>query len=110
MADEPVLTTGDTGEWVTYLQQLLEYKQFGSGFTAGTFDDATAQAVAAAQQQYGLPVTGTTDSATWDALRAENEDDQTPDDIAVSMEDELSAPDDELTLTELDDLPSNVTA
>ena len=44
MADEPVLTTGDTGEWVTYLQQLLEYKQFGSGFTAGTFDDATGQA------------------------------------------------------------------
>jgi hypothetical protein len=55
-------------------------------------------------------VTGTADSATWDALRAENEDDQVPDDIAMSTQDEVSAPDDEITLTELDDLPSDVTA
>jgi peptidoglycan hydrolase-like protein with peptidoglycan-binding domain len=55
MADEPVLTTGDTGEWVTYLQQVLEDKQFGSGFTAGTFDDATGQAVSAASSTTGCP-------------------------------------------------------
>lgn len=120
MAGEPTLNSGDTGDWVTYLQQLLEHLGLGSGFTPGVFDDATASVVRQAQQQYSVPVTGTCDDATWAALTSSatagqsaqgDQADQSggaPEDIAVSLEDEVAAPDDEVLLAELDELPGHV--
>jgi peptidoglycan hydrolase-like protein with peptidoglycan-binding domain len=118
MADEPALSRGDTGEWVSYLQQLLEYLRHGSGFVAGTFDEATEAAVRAAQQLYGVLANGVADSATWAALVAASqggaaatgsaEGDGPPADIAVSIQDEVAAPTDEISLDDLEPLPSNV--
>ncbi|HEX9335999.1 MAG TPA: peptidoglycan-binding domain-containing protein [Pseudonocardiaceae bacterium] len=116
MAGEPTLNSGDTGEWVTYLQQLLEHLGLGSGFVAGVFDEITAAAVRLAQQQHAIGTTGCCDEATWAALTATAHggqaatDDQTPGDIAISMQDEVAAPDDVVSLTELEELPSHAQA
>jgi peptidoglycan hydrolase-like protein with peptidoglycan-binding domain len=123
MAGEPLLNKGDTGDWVTYLQQLLEYQQVGSGFTAGTFDDATEAGVRAVQQQHSIEQTGQCDEATWAALTStasasadgqSTSDTDTggepPDDIAVSFQDEMTMPEDSVELTELEELPSNATS
>lgn len=112
MAEQPTLGTGDTGEWVTYLQQLLEYHQVGGGFQAGDYCPATEQAVAALQQQHGLTATGRCDEATWAALTgepalAEQTAERPPDDIAISLQVQVAAPDEQHTLEELDDLPAN---
>ncbi|MFL6113261.1 MAG: peptidoglycan-binding protein [Catenulispora sp.] len=123
MADEPTLRSGDTGDWVTYLQQLLEYRGVGGGFSAGTFDDATQNAVVQIQQRGGLNPTGVCESDTWAALTATSSasttpasttpastatDDPagTPGDIAVSIQDEVAAPDGEIALSELEPLPA----
>jgi peptidoglycan hydrolase-like protein with peptidoglycan-binding domain len=120
MAREPILSRGDTGDWVTYLQQLLEYHQVGSGFTAGTFDDATESGVRAVQEQRSIAVTGQCDEATWSALTAtgaQSDQDQSasgeglavPDeDIAVSLDGDMDVPQDEVELSELEELPGNV--
>jgi peptidoglycan hydrolase-like protein with peptidoglycan-binding domain len=121
MADEPTLSTGDTGEWVTYLQQMLEYRQLGSGFTEGTYCDATEQAVRTLQQQSLLSETGQCDQATWAALTAEQSSsgdeaagyetsggDAPPSDFAVCMADELAAPADVVFVEDLEPLPENV--
>lgn len=117
MAGEPTLNPGDTGDWVTYLQQLLEFLGVGTGFTAGVFDDVTAAAVRAAQQSNALAVNGVCDEQTWAALTSATQqpaqqggDAAVPGDIAVSMQDEIAAPGDEIALTELDELPGHVTA
>jgi peptidoglycan hydrolase-like protein with peptidoglycan-binding domain len=113
MAEEPVLSPGDTGEWVTYLQQLLEYHQFGSGFSVGTFDDATGHALRLMQQHHSLPLNGVADEVSWATLRAAGAADSgpsVPGDIAVSMQEDMSPPGAEIQLTELDDLPSHVSA
>lgn len=119
MAGEPTLGAGDTGDWVSYLQQVLEYLGHGSGFTAGVFDDTTATAVRTAQQAYSLPVSGTCDDPTWTALSGASTqpangpgvaDTTVPDDIAFSAQDEFDASGDEVALTALDDLPGHVQA
>jgi peptidoglycan hydrolase-like protein with peptidoglycan-binding domain len=121
MADEPTIGRGDTGEWVTYLQQMLEYRQLGGGFDGGTFCDATEQAVRMLQQQSSLAETGRCDGSTWAALTAEPSGsgeevagyetaaggDEPPDNIAVSIADEMAIPDLEEVLEELDPLPEN---
>jgi peptidoglycan hydrolase-like protein with peptidoglycan-binding domain len=115
MAEQPTLGTGETGEWVTYLQQLLEYHQVGSGFQDGDYCAATEQAVTTLQQQHGLDATGQCDEATWAALTSEpaaaeqtaEQSERPPDDIAVSMQVEVTAPDEHHTLEQLDDLPAN---
>jgi peptidoglycan hydrolase-like protein with peptidoglycan-binding domain len=121
MADEPTLSTGDTGEWVTYLQQVLVYRQLGGGFTDGTYCDATEQAVRTLQQQSLLPETGQCDAATWAALTAEHSSsgdevagyetsggDAPPADFAICMADELAAPTDVEFVEDLEPLPENV--
>ncbi len=119
MAEQPTLSAGDTGEWVTYLQQLLEYHQMGSGFDGGTYCAATEYAVSTLQQHHGLPATGQCDEATWAALTGEaasgeqgagasaEQSEDLPDDIAVSMQVQVAAPDEQITLEELDELPGN---
>jgi peptidoglycan hydrolase-like protein with peptidoglycan-binding domain len=114
MAEEPVLSPGDSGEWVSYLQQLLEYHRFGSGFTAGTFDDATGRALSLMQEHHSLPRTGVADEISWKTLReaglAGGEGSSVPRDIAVSMQENMEPPGAEIQLTALDDLPSHVQA
>ncbi|OLF19229.1 peptidoglycan-binding domain-containing protein [Actinophytocola xanthii] len=111
MAEQPALGAGDTGEWVTYLQQLLEYHQVGSGFQAGEYCAATEQAVAAVQQRHGLAATGSCDPGTWAALTGEpaggEQSHRPPNDIAVSLQVEVAAPDEQYTIEQLDDLPAN---
>lgn len=119
MAGEPILSKGDTGDWVTYLQQLLEYHQVGSGFTAGTFDEATESGVRAVQEQGSIAVSGQCDEATWSALTvtgAQSGQDQSasgegpavPDeDIAVSLDGDMDVPEGEVELAELEELPGN---
>jgi len=116
MAGEPTLNNGDSGDWVTYLQQLLEHIGVGTGFVAGVFDDITLAAVRVAQQQLSLSATGCCDEQTWAAIVARAHsgapatEGQVPHDIAVSMQDEVAAPDDVVMLTELDDLPGHAQA
>ena len=118
MAGEPTLNSGDTGDWVTYLQQLLEHLGIGTGFAAGVFDETTATAVRAVQQQHSLGTTGCCDEPTWAALTArahggqptEQHDDHIPHDIAVSIQDEVAAPSDEISLTELEHMPDHARA
>lgn len=69
--EQPTLGKGDSGEWVIYLQQMLEYHHVGGGgFQPGSYCDATEQAVVSLQQQRGLAVTGRCDEVTWSALTA----------------------------------------
>jgi hypothetical protein len=63
----PALGKGDKGDEVVWLQQHL--KSADPGLTVdGRFGPTTDQAVRAFQTQQGLPVTGTTDAATWQAV------------------------------------------
>lgn len=116
MAGEPTLNSGDSGDWVTYLQQLLEHIGVGTGFVAGVFDEITLAAVRVAQQQFSLSPTGCCDEGTWAAIVARAHggaaaaEGQAPNDIAVSMQDEVAAPDEQIALTELDELPSHAQA
>lgn len=109
MAGEPTLSRGDTGEWVTYLQQVLEYRQLGSGFTGGVYCEATEQAVQALQQQSSLDGTGQCDEQTWVALMTEPSADDVPDDIAISIAHEVGAPEVEEWPDDLEPLPDNAT-
>lgn len=70
MAGEPELGPGDTGEWVTYLQQLLRQHSYPVDVN-GDYDDATTGAVRQLQEVNALDVTGRTDAATWAALTGE---------------------------------------
>ena len=67
------LAMGDTGGNVRALQYLLSV--IGAYYDAvppisitGTYDQATADAVSAFQQLYGLPRTGETDGRTWEDI------------------------------------------
>jgi peptidoglycan hydrolase-like protein with peptidoglycan-binding domain len=113
MAGEPTLNSGDTGDWVAYLQQLLEHLGLGTGFTAGTYDETTATAIRQAQRQHELETTGCCDETTWAALIATTfgtQNDALPADIGVSMQDEVAAPDGEIALSELEHLPDHAQA
>jgi peptidoglycan hydrolase-like protein with peptidoglycan-binding domain len=66
--DEPTLQQGSQGEWVTYLQQLLEQAGFSPGTVDGIFGPATQQAVESFQTANGLQVDGIVGPATWTAL------------------------------------------
>lgn len=119
MAGEPTLSRGDTGEWVTYLQQLLAYRQVGGGFTDGTFDDATEAGVRTVQQRWSITVTGQCDDATWSVLTSTasgTDQEQSAagsglpvpdDDIAISLDGDMDVPTDEVELSELEELPGN---
>ena len=69
--DEPTLTTGDTGEWVTYLQQLLQQHGYLSGEPDGDFGPGTFAAVQAYQAALGLDADGSVGPQPWAALTGE---------------------------------------
>src|SRR4051794_14891793 len=66
--DEPTLEQGSQGDWVTYLQQLLEQAGYSPGTVDGDFGPATLQAVESFQAANGLDVDGVVGPATWAAL------------------------------------------
>src|SRR3954447_24825062 len=63
----PVLSTGSRGDEVIWLQQHLASLAPALAIT-GNFGSQTAQTLAAFQTARGLPATGETDSATWQAV------------------------------------------
>jgi hypothetical protein len=63
----PVLSTGSKGDEVIWLQQHLASLAPALAIT-GNFGSQTAQTLAAFQGARGLPATGETDSATWQAV------------------------------------------
>ena len=63
----PALTRGNKGDQVVWLQQRLA-SAYPTVAVTSTFDDATDVALRAFQQSRGLPVTGTTDALTWQAV------------------------------------------
>lgn len=67
------LSTGDTGDYVNRVQYMLDVlsdfiPSIPPVVQTGTFDTATEEAVRAFQQYAGLPVTGSVDAQTWDAI------------------------------------------
>jgi peptidoglycan hydrolase-like protein with peptidoglycan-binding domain len=60
---------GSKGDQVVWLQQHLQSADPAVGVTS-TFDAATDSAVRSLQALHGLPVTGSTDAATWQAVLA----------------------------------------
>lgn len=68
MADEPELQKYQSGEWVQYLQQLLQQVGYWSGDANGEFGDELESAVMQFQSAYGLSADGVVRSDTWDAL------------------------------------------
>jgi peptidoglycan hydrolase-like protein with peptidoglycan-binding domain len=64
-----LLERGDRGPWVARLQADLERLGYTmTGPVDGIFGPKTASGVRAFQQDHGLPVTGTVDPATWQAV------------------------------------------
>ncbi|MEP7203817.1 MAG: peptidoglycan-binding domain-containing protein [Ilumatobacteraceae bacterium] len=67
MADNPELRRGSEGEWVTYLQQLLEAAGNPPGAIDGDFGPITEAAVRAYQEAHGCVVDGWVGPETWGA-------------------------------------------
>jgi peptidoglycan hydrolase-like protein with peptidoglycan-binding domain len=74
VADEPQLQKGESGEWVQYLQQLLQPAGYWSGDADGTFGDELEQAVMQFQSARGLSADGVVSETTWAALTGETAD------------------------------------
>ncbi len=69
MSGEPDLEPGVSSEWVSYLQQMLNHHYQQTVVDEnGTYDDATASAVAHFRTQNGLPKASTVDEGFWNAL------------------------------------------
>lgn len=68
MSDNPLLRRGAQDEWVTYLQQVLEYAGHSPGAVDGVFGEDTETAVRSFQEARDLTVDGIVGSDTWDAL------------------------------------------
>ncbi len=68
MADEPELSRGDRGEWVTYLQHLLGRAGLSPGDAEGEFGEVTESAVREFQQARGLAPDGFVGATTWERL------------------------------------------
>jgi hypothetical protein len=63
----PALRPGSSGDTVLWLQEHLA-REFPSQRTTGLFGSLTLAILRAFQARHGLPVTGSTDPATWRAL------------------------------------------
>ena len=72
MANEsyPELTPGDQGDWVAYLQRLLEYAGYGPLTATADFDAATSAALTSFQVAHGINPPGVANQVTWEALVA----------------------------------------
>jgi peptidoglycan hydrolase-like protein with peptidoglycan-binding domain len=68
---EPLLSLGDTGEWVSHLQGRLVDLGVDPGPADGTFGNRTQDAVVCVQDQYGLAADGVVGPATWSVIDAE---------------------------------------
>lgn len=68
----PVLSEGAKGPAVIRAQVMLDRAWFSVGEIDGSFGSNMARAIKAFQLSRGLPVTGTMDEATWQALAQEN--------------------------------------
>ncbi|WP_156718279.1 peptidoglycan-binding domain-containing protein [Nocardioides sp. Leaf307] len=66
--DEPDLSAGSSGEWVTYLQQLLQQAGYLATEPDGDFGPATEGAVRDFQAAQGLDADGAVGPLTWAAL------------------------------------------
>jgi peptidoglycan hydrolase-like protein with peptidoglycan-binding domain len=84
MSDSPDLNPGDEGEWVTYLQQTLEYQGYSPGDIDGVFNEATANAVRAFQEANGLPANGVVDAQLWEALAGSASGSEAGDDAGIA--------------------------
>ncbi len=67
------LSLGDEGNFVANLQVYLDYLSTYYSTVPfvevdGIFGEATRSAVSAAQRNFGLPITGVVDAATWEAI------------------------------------------
>lgn len=80
MADEPELRKNQSGEWVQYLQQLLQQAGYWSGEANGEFDDQLESAVMQFQTAYGISADGMVGQATWDALTGNSSGSEETDD------------------------------
>jgi hypothetical protein len=72
----PALAPGSTGQWVGELHRALRVKlDYDVGdldsdpSSWGVYTDRTAAAVGQVQEAAGLPVTGTVDTLTWEAIQ-----------------------------------------
>ena len=69
MAGEPELKPGDSGEWVTYLQQCLNaFDMYSPVEETGTYDEATENKVKFVQGTVGVPESGLMDEYTWEQM------------------------------------------
>lgn len=74
MSGEPDLGPGVSSEWVSYLQQMLNHHYQQTVVDEnGTYDDATASAVAHFRTQNGLADGSTVDAKFWNALLGRTE-------------------------------------
>lgn len=64
----PELRTGDSGEWVTYLQEQLGALGYAPGTIDGDFGPLTEYEVRRLQTSAGLAETGVVDGTTWGHL------------------------------------------
>jgi peptidoglycan hydrolase-like protein with peptidoglycan-binding domain len=70
MADEPLLRRGSDGDWVSYMQGMLEAQGHSPGPIDGDFGPLTEAAVRAFQEANGCKVDGIVGPETWGALNA----------------------------------------
>jgi murein L,D-transpeptidase YcbB/YkuD len=62
------LARGDQGEWVEYLQQVLQSKGVDPGAVDGVFGEVLDGRVRQYQAEHALTVEGVVDTATWASL------------------------------------------
>jgi murein L,D-transpeptidase YcbB/YkuD len=68
MSSNPELKQGEKGEWVSYLQQMLEGAGYSPGAIDGVFGPRTEDAVRKYQDAYQLTVDGIVGPETWGQL------------------------------------------
>jgi len=77
VSGEPELTKYQSGEWVQYLQQQLQYQGYYNGQIDGEFGDDLETAVRSYQSAYGLNADGVVRQDTWDSFQSGGQSSQT---------------------------------
>ncbi|MBO9998391.1 MAG: peptidoglycan-binding protein [Cyanobacteria bacterium SID2] len=99
----PALSVGDTSEAVELLQRWLKETGFYTGDITGRFDTATDRAVAAFQEQQGLPVDGVVGMQTWERLAATRSTVSDPENGSPDANTQAEQPDNKSEKTEKTD-------
>lgn len=68
MSEMPRLASGDEGEWVTYLQEMLASRGYEVDSPGDTFDPRLEDAVRQFQSDNGLTEDGVVDTLSWAVL------------------------------------------